>query len=215
MLLAIEGIAGAGKSTVRDRLLAAATAEGIPVGHIGQFSWLSLAATRTIIALRAGQTLVSEDAALAAVYRDLLLHARHNLAAARAAGHVIADRLTLSSACLLALLYHGPIDRYLEPLAAVAAARPEVTLLITTPVPVCVDRVRGRQTACRFADAPETAARLADLYEQAADAWTELTGQVVLRRPSAEAHDTDLLVAGGLKHLRQAAVPATAAIPGA
>jgi len=203
VLLAIEGIAGAGKSTVRDQLLAAASAEHIPVGHIGQFSWLSLAATRIIIALRAGQTPVSEDAALAAVHQDLLLHARYNLAAAHSAGHVIADRLTLSSACLLALLYNHTVERYLRPLAAVTAARPEVTLLLTTPISVCTERLRSRQTVGRFGEAPEAAARFAELYEQGADAWVRLTDQVVLRRPSSQPHDTYLLVADGLAKLRQ------------
>ncbi|MEU2135218.1 hypothetical protein [Streptomyces sp. NPDC018352] len=54
MLLALEGIAGASKSTLRDRLLADAHSAHIALGHIGQFSWLSLKATRTLIGLRAG-----------------------------------------------------------------------------------------------------------------------------------------------------------------
>lgn len=215
MLLAIEGIAGSGKSTVRDQLLAAASAEHIPVGHIGQFSWLSLASARIIIALRAGRTPVSEDVALAAMHHDLRLHACHNLAAARHAGHVIADRLTISSACLLALLYHGAIERYMEPLAAVATARPEVTFLLTTPLGVCTERLQGRQTAARFGEAPEAAARMAELYQRGADAWARLTGQVVLRRPSTNPHDIDLLVADGLRELRRTAAPASGMILGA
>ena len=214
MLVAVEGIAGSGKSTLRDRLLAAAVQEEIPLGHVGQFSWLSLEATRIIIALRAGRTPVDENAALAAVHRDLVLHARHNLVPARIAGHVIADRLGLSSACLLALLYHGPIERYLEPLAAADVALPEVTVLLTTPSALCLDRVRTRHPRRRFGEHPNTAARLAVLYERAGDAWQHLTGQQVLRRPVITDRDTDRLAGETLARLRGAAVPATVTNPG-
>lgn len=207
MLVAVEGIAGSGKSTMRDLLLAVAARKGIPLGHVGQFSWLSLEATRIIIALRAGRTLVSEDAALAAVHRDLTLHARHNLTPARTAGHVIADRLTLSSACLLALLYHGRIERYLEPLATVDAALPEVTVLLATPTALCLDRLRTRRSQRRFGEHPDTAARLAKLYEGAGGAWQQLTGQRVLQRPAITSDDTDRLVEETLAHLGGAATP--------
>ncbi|MEV4868588.1 hypothetical protein [Streptomyces syringium] len=73
MLLALEGIAGAGKSTLRDRLLADAHGAHIALGHIGQFSWLSLPATRTLIGLRAGRPAADSDQALAAAHRDLLM----------------------------------------------------------------------------------------------------------------------------------------------
>lgn len=204
VLLALEGIAGSGKSTLRDCLLATAAREVIPLAHIGQFSWLSLHSTRVIIALRAGQTPVGEDTALAAAHHDLSLHARHNLKPARTAGHVVADRLALSSACLLALLYRGRIEHYLERLATVDAARPEVTIVLTTPVEVCMGRLRTRPTARRFGEQPDTMARLAELYEQAADAWEQLTGQLVLRSPAIAPQDTARLVDETIAHLRDA-----------
>ncbi|MEU8708647.1 hypothetical protein [Streptomyces sp. NPDC048565] len=85
MLLALEGIAGAGKSTLRDRLLADAHAAHIALGHIGQFSWLSLPATHTLVGLRAGRPAATSDQALAAARTDLQLHAQHNLAPALSA----------------------------------------------------------------------------------------------------------------------------------
>lgn len=209
MLLAVEGIAGSGKSTLRDRLLATAAEEGIPLGHVGQFSWLSLESTRIIIALRTGLAPVCEDAALTAVHRDLDLHARHNLTPARACGHVVADRLTLSTACLLALLYHGRVERYLELLVTVDAARPELTVLLNTPAELCMDRLRTRATTRRFGEDPDTAPRLAEVYEQAADAWEQLTGQLVLRRPAMTPHDTDRSADEAIMRLRDTAVPVT------
>lgn len=209
MLLALEGIAGAGKSTLRDRLLAAAAAEGLRAGHIGQFSWLSLQATRTITGLRAGHSAPAAEQAVLAVRRDLELHARYNLAPALSLGSVIADRLTLSTACLVALLHAQPVAGYVRQLAKVAAARAELTVLLTTPPSVCHTRLSGRETGRRFGEDPLTAARLADLYDQAATAWADMTGLPVLRHPCTTEPELDLLAAACLDRLREAA-PGTA-----
>ncbi|WP_435211959.1 hypothetical protein [Streptomyces sp. bgisy034] len=204
MLLALEGIAGAGKSTVRDRLLAAAAAEGIHLGHIGQFSWLSLRATRTIIGLRAGRPADSGETAVASARRDLELHAHHNLAPALSMGAVVADRLTLSTACLLALLHDQPVADYVRQLAEVTAARAELTVLLTTSPELCHTRLSRRTTSRRFGEDPPTATRLADLYEQAAAAWTEATSLPVLRHPCTAEPDLALLAAACLDQLRAA-----------
>ncbi|MFJ9239710.1 hypothetical protein ACIRJ3_32585 [Streptomyces anulatus] len=208
MLLALEGIAGAGKSTLRDRLLADAHAAQIALGHIGQFSWLSLPSTHTLIGLRAGRPAATSDQALAAARTDLELHARHNLTPALTAGPLVADRLTLSTACLLALLHHRPIQDYVGPLAEVRPARAQLTVLVTTDPDLCQARLQRRPTARRFAEHPETATRLAGLYDQAATAWTGITGLPVLRHPCTTETDLDLLAAACLDQLRAAARPA-------
>ncbi|MEV5766100.1 hypothetical protein AB0L34_16230 [Micromonospora sp. NPDC052213] len=205
MLLTLEGIAGAGKSTLRDRLLATAACEDLRLGHIGQFSWLSLEATRTIIGLRAGRPAASGVRAVAAVRRDLELHARHNLAPALSLGPVVADRLTLSTACLLALLHDRPVAHYVQQLAEVTAARAELTVLLTTEPELCHARLSKRPTTRRFGEDLPTAVRLADLYEQAANAWTEATGLSVLRHPCANDLDLDVLAAACLDRLHDTA----------
>ncbi len=203
MLLAIEGVAGAGKSAVRDRVLDAAASRGLPLGHIGQFSWLSLEATRTIVSLRAGRTGGDMHDDARAVMTDLELLARHNLAPALACGSVIADRFTLSSVCLLALLHHRPVRGYVEQLAKVTTARPRMIVLLTTPPTLCHSRLARRATAQRFADDPPGVARLAELYLQAATAWTRATGLPVLRHPCADDGDLAHLTTTCLDRLRE------------
>ncbi|TDC45090.1 hypothetical protein E1258_30760 [Micromonospora sp. KC207] len=205
MLLALEGLAGAGKSTLRDRILATAACEGIHLGHIGQFSWLSLEATRSIIGLRAGRPATSGPRAMAAIRRDLELHARHNLTPALSLGPVVADRLTLSTACLLALLHDRPVAHYVQQLAEVTAARADLIVLLTTEPELCHTRLSKRPTTRRFGEDRATAARYADLYEHAANAWTEATGLPVLRHPCATEPDLDLLAAACLDRLRETA----------
>jgi dTMP kinase len=209
MLLALEGIAGSGKSTLRDRVLATAADEGIHAGHIGQFSWLSLPATRAIIALRAGHKAATAGQALSAVRRDLELHARYNLTPALSAGPVIADRFTLSTACLLVLLHNQPAAACVRHLADVTAARAELTVLLTTEPALCHARLSGRATGRRFGEDPQTAARLASLYDQAATAWTDATGLPVLRHSCTTGPDLDLLAATCLDRLRAAAQATT------
>jgi dTMP kinase len=189
MLLAIEGIAGSGKSTLRNWLLGAATARGITIDHVGQFSWLSLPATRTLVRLRAGDAADGAIAALDAARTDMELHARHNIAPALARGPVIADRLALSTAALLALVHGGPAGPYATSLAEAGCARPDLTVLLTTPPGACADRVGGRATAPRFGEDPGTAAQLAGLLEEAADAWAGATGLPVIRHSSVTAED--------------------------
>jgi thymidylate kinase len=202
MLLAIEGAAGAGKTTLRNRLIEAGADAGMVISHVGQFSWLSLCATRTLVELRAGRPPADEDAAVSAIHRDLTLHATHNLAAGRSGGHIIADRLVLSSGCLLALYYDSPVESYLQRLATVRAARPEVTFVLDTPTDVCARRLAARSTGRRATEQPEITRHLAALYIRAADAWAELSGGAVWRHPAAEHADTDLLVSEALELLR-------------
>lgn len=193
MLLALEGIAGAGKSTLRDRVLADAHTQGVAVTHTGQFSWLAPKATDTLIRLRAGIPAASPDEAIEAACWDLSLHARHNLRPALAAGHLLADRLTLSTACLLALLHDRPVDVYVRSLAEQVDAWPDTTVLLTTPTDTCAERISARSTAPRFTETPDTASRLADLYHQAANAWTQATDRPVLHHPCTTTEDLDQL----------------------
>jgi dTMP kinase len=116
-------------------------------------------------------------------------------------GPVIADRLTLSTACLLALLHEQPVGGYVRQLAEITAARAELTVLLTTPPSLCYTRLSGRETARRFGEDPQTAARLTSLYDQAATAWTAATGLPVLRHPCTTAADLDLLSAACLDRL--------------
>ncbi|WP_327284635.1 hypothetical protein [Streptomyces sp. NBC_01205] len=206
MLLALEGIAGAGKSTLRDRLLAAAHAEGIPLSHIGQFSWLSHPATRTLIRLRAGHG-GDEQEAIEAAAQDLALHCRFNIAVGLADGPVLADRLTLSTACLLALLHGQPVDAYVERLAEQTRARPQLTVLLTTDPAICHARITRRATERRFTEQAEAATRLADLYNEAADAWTKSTGLPVLKHACTTHADLEALVDACMEDLRSAGIP--------
>ncbi|WP_323185664.1 AAA family ATPase [Kitasatospora sp. NBC_01287] len=207
MLMALEGLPGAGKSTLRDRLLADAGTQGIPLDHTGQFSWLSLAATRTLVRLRAGAPADDPEEAVEAACWDLTLHARFNLTPALSQGPVLADRLSLSTACLLALVHQRPVAEYVKRLAEQQRARPELTVLLTTDPALCQARLAGRETAPRFTDRPEATTRLADLYPQAATAWTRCTGLEVWQRPCTTKADLDQLAADSLAHLNGSTRP--------
>lgn len=207
MLVSIEGVAGSGKSTIRDGLLAAASAAEFRLAHVGQFSWLSLPATRTIVALRTGNHAISESDALTAVATDLKLHVRHNIANASVDSHLVADRLVLSTACLLALIYRTNPDKYVVRLNSVEGARPNLTIVLDTPSEVSSARLDGRRTARRFGDEPDAIARLTDLYQRAAEVWHHETGAEVLTGRSLTPSDADHLIAAVLARLQADAEP--------
>ena len=193
MLVAIEGPAGAGKSALRDHLLRRAPAMSTRFTHVGQFSWLSLPATRTIIRLRAGGVGLAEAQAVAAVAADIRLHTRYTITLARAAGDVIADRLQLSTACLLSLIYGADPGTYLEKLAANEDAHPDLLVLLTTPPDVCEARLRQRVTARRFGEDPQNAIRLGQLYDRGAQVWSQTTGLATIQGPSTSPADVQRL----------------------
>ncbi|MBR7825820.1 hypothetical protein KDK95_05830 [Actinospica sp. MGRD01-02] len=204
MLLALEGIAGAGKSTVRDRLLSLTADRSQPAVDLGQFSWLDPDATRTLIQLRAGG---KPGGALDAARRDLGLHVTYNLAPARAAGLVLADRWIISTACLLALSGRRGVDYHLAELAAQTSAHPEVTVLLTTPAHVCLARIWRREAGRRFVEEPRIASQLAELYERAASAWTRLTGATVVRHTCRTEEDLESITSRCLHLIGEHTMP--------
>ncbi|MCM6774507.1 AAA family ATPase [Nocardia sp. CDC159] len=200
MLIALEGPAGTGKSTLRDHLLTNLSHNTIV--HFGQFSWLSLPATRILVALRAGHPRIDEKTAVAAALDDLALHHRHNLAPAARIGHVLADRHVMSTACLLALTYQRPVETYLTALAADPAVQPRLTILLTTPADACRNRLACRPTAHRLIDDPALAAELHQLYQQAGNHWAHLTGRPLWRRSLLTPADTRHTVTDIVAYLR-------------
>jgi dTMP kinase len=86
----------------------------------------------------------------------------------------------------------------------VADARPDLIVLVTTPIEVCSVRLAGRAVARRVGDDPHTATRLKVIYDHCADAWQRVTGTPVLRRPLTTPEDTDEVASELLDELRGA-----------
>jgi len=188
MLLAIEGIAGSGKTTLRDRLLADASRAGLPATHTGQFSWLSPSATRVLVRLRQGEPAAGARDAEAAARQDLELHYRYNVSSALTGQAVIADRFILSTASLIALIHGHPAAPVTARLAT-AGQPPDTTVILTTPAWICRQRLTARPGTGRFTDQPGTARRLQQLLAEAAAGWSAATGHAVLTLPCADHND--------------------------
>jgi dTMP kinase len=187
MLLAIEGIAGSGKTTLRDRLLADASRAGLRATHTGQFSWLSPRATRVLVRLRQGERASgAEDAA----HEDLELHYRYNISPSLSGHAVVADRFMLSTASLIALVHEQPAVPIAARLAT-AGRLPDTVVMLTTPAWLCQQRIATRPGAGRFTDQPGTAERLHQLLTEAAAGWTAETGGTVVAVPCADRRDLD------------------------
>ncbi|MFD3538256.1 hypothetical protein ACFWUQ_01990 [Streptomyces sp. NPDC058662] len=86
-------------------------------------------------------------------------------------------------------------------------ARPQLTVLLTTEPDICHTRITRRATERRFTEHPEAAARLADLYNEAAEALTKATGLPVLKHPCTTHADLEALVDACMEDLRSAGSP--------
>jgi dTMP kinase len=190
MLLAIEGIAGSGKTTLRDRLLADAARVGLPVTHTGQFSWLSPSATRVLVRLRQGKPAAGPRDAETAARHDLELHYRYNISPALTGHAVIADRFILSTASVIALI-HGVSAAQIAARLATAGRAPDTTVVLTTPAWICRQRLATRPGTGRFTDQPGTAERLQQLLAEAAAGWAAAPGRAILTLPCADHDDLD------------------------
>lgn len=192
-MILIEGIAGSGKSTLRNRVLADTASRGVAITHLGQFSWLSLDATRAIVRLRQGSRELPEGAAIAAVCLDLSLHVRHNIREGVSTGELVVDRLVLSTAALLAAIYGGSTGRFVERLNDALSIKPTLTVVLTTPPDVCWKRLEFRHSAARFVESWEMLQKLSALTQEAAEAWEHLTGSAVIFRSSTLEADIVLI----------------------
>lgn len=203
MMIALEGIAGSGKSTLRDRILELTTAQGIRIRHVGQFSWLSLHATRTLVDLRTGRAPVTEAESADAMVEDLTQHAQHNLTPA-VDDHMLADRWVLSTSALLELTHPGATERHMPRLARIESARPDLTVLLSTPVEICARRLALRPTPARLGDGVAAATELRGIYDHCADIWQQTTGLPVIRRSLETIEHTEELARELLTDLRKA-----------
>lgn len=202
-MVLLEGIAGSGKSTLRNRLLSESAKHGVAFAHLGQFSWLSLEATRKIVRLRQGSSDLSEADAIEAMCTDLSLHFRFNIATAMACGGLVIDRLVLSSATLLAAIYGGDVRRFLQPLSEALPLKPKVTVVLTTEPELCWRRIQSsRRSSTRFVESREMIKRLYSLMQDAAEDWASLSGGAVILRDSATSDDIDTIVLEVLGLLR-------------
>ncbi|MFJ5736189.1 dTMP kinase [Streptomyces microflavus] len=147
MFVAIEGVDGAGKSTLR-RLLAERLSARGHVHLVGQNSWLDVGAARAISGVkfaRAGRTV----AGVTDYRTDKTLHYRLNIEPALAHGTVIADRYVLSDVVYRSVLEGRDTQILLDSLLDEVLPLPAVTLYLDIDPELAWQRVLHRAKPLR------------------------------------------------------------------
>ena len=160
LLIAIEGIDGAGTTTQTDRLRAWLEASGRPAHATREPSTGPVG--RLIREVLAGQHAPFDKQALALLFAaDRMDHVRREIEPALAAGrHVLTDRYYHSSFAYQTLDAEGAWVRTLS----ARARKPDLTLLIDLPAEVAAARRRLAGRPDELFDALATQRRVADAY---------------------------------------------------
>lgn len=151
--VALEGLPGSGKTTVREAVIKRLLYLGIPVHHVGQHGWLAPAASRAIIDARRGAIQLSSEPLIAALVEDKVLHYRENIAPFANGGVVLADRYSVSDLFLLSAIGGGGLEEYS------CALDPKVLPMVTFILECSLEKAHSRlcmRPVRRFLDSSES-----------------------------------------------------------
>ncbi|GGK16276.1 hypothetical protein GCM10010124_06080 [Pilimelia terevasa] len=164
--LALEGVDGAGKSTLGRLIATHVRAQGIPLSRIGQHSWLSPDATRVIVDLREGRACeYSVETIVDAYVRDKQLLSRSigNLLETR---NVLSDRYIVSDAVYMDALYGIPYRDTLDRHRAAGTRFPGLLIYLDVPASVASARVLKRGKSMRHYENTYTLAAVQRVYQR-------------------------------------------------
>ncbi|GAB2695113.1 hypothetical protein [Kitasatospora kifunensis] len=168
--VAIEGINGAGKSSIRDRLEGFCESQGLDVFLLGQHGWLVPAATSTILAFRerwGGYTL--EDLLTAhvadrrATYDQIIENHLMKW------GPLIGDRSLISDAPYLEALEGIPAEQVLERYVEAGLVFPDATVLVDIDTSEALQRIDKRGGGRKVYETLDVLAQVNAAYQRLAD----------------------------------------------
>ncbi|MEJ0075258.1 MAG: hypothetical protein WDO17_07390 [Alphaproteobacteria bacterium] len=151
--VALEGVPGSGKTTIRDIVLGHFRSAGRLTHHVGQHGWLSPEATQLIVGARRGSIQLHPEPLVAALAYDKTLHFRANIEPFVGDRLVLADRYSISDLFLLAATGAGGYDEYVSTIPG--GILPQITFIIMCSPDIAQARLQTRASV-RFLDAAES-----------------------------------------------------------
>jgi dTMP kinase len=164
--IAIEGINGAGKSTIRDVFERHHTDRGEDVFLLGQYGWLVPSAAATIIAFRERrgeytnyELIAAHLADRAMTYRDIIApHLRH--------GPLVGDRSLISDGPYLEALEGIPAEQIVETYAEANLVFPDVTVFVPAEPRQALERIDNRGGGRKVYETYEILRKVNAAYER-------------------------------------------------
>ncbi|MCX4713027.1 MULTISPECIES: dTMP kinase [Streptomyces] len=165
MFIAIEGIDGAGKTTLR-RALAERLSARHPVHLVGQNSWLSVPVARAISGVKFARASMHSAADVDDYRTDKLLHYRLNIEPALPHGSVIADRYVLSDLVYRSVLEGRDIGVLIDALLKGSLPLPSLTLYLDIAPELAWQRILSRAKPLRPYETEENLKSLVSAFHR-------------------------------------------------
>lgn len=144
-LIAIEGIDGAGKTTIRYALYEALRAAGEGSFIIGQRGWLDADDTKVIVDFREQRRRHAPQEVCAARFRDKHALAQTSVAPALRTHHVVADRYLVSDGVYEEALLGVPAEAALNRHREAGTPEPDLTVFLDLDPRAAVERIGDRK----------------------------------------------------------------------
>ncbi|WP_372054282.1 deoxynucleoside kinase [Tistrella mobilis] len=148
--IAIEGVDGAGKTTVRNALSRAMIRAGHPCSITGPHAWLDVDAGRRIVAFRERRGPVEPAAVSDAWFRDKQVIATRVIAPALDRVSVLSDRYVFSDAVYHEVLLDIPAMTTLERHLHAGTRMPDLLLYVDVDAELALARIEARTEARHF-----------------------------------------------------------------
>lgn len=181
--IALEGIDGAGKTTIRQALFRHLQAVGEPPLSLTQNSWLVPAATEVLTDVKYLGERRSEDVTAQALVADKAALSRLLIEPHRTVRWVIADRYLLSDVVYQEVLHSIPTAKMLDWLSTSLVSTPDITVLLDTPPDITNRRLNRRPKVNRhWWEEKDIQQRLYDRFFELArhPMMKSLTGEVAV-----------------------------------
>jgi dTMP kinase len=163
--ICLEGIDGAGKTTLRNLIWATLLRENKPCIAVGQHSWLDADAAVELAAARHGERLGELGLLRDAYLADKLLHLTLTIVPALNRAIVLCDRFVFSDAVYQHVLYGTSMEATLTCYLEAGGRWPDNVLWITADAVEAGRRVVERARPTRHYEHPAALAQLAEAYE--------------------------------------------------
>jgi dTMP kinase len=162
----LEGIDGAGKTTLRRLLAHRLQACGWPVVELGQHSWLVPTVARTIIQAREGGGGLSSAEISRSYFLDKVFHASENISPAIESAVVLSDRYIFSDAAYQEALHSSLAELILNKHRQSGTLLPNIIFYIDVPVEVSQARIQKRNKPTKHYERPADLSRVNEVYQR-------------------------------------------------
>lgn len=165
-LIAIEGIDGAGKTTMRYALYEALRKSGDWTFVVGQRGWLDVNDTTTIVDFRERRYPRGSNEVCGARFRDKAAHVRQSMEPALRTHHVVSDRYVVSDAVYEEALLGVAAEATLQRHRAARTRQADLVIFLDLDPEIALQRIGGRKRNRQIHENAADLRRLSDAYRR-------------------------------------------------